>query len=152
MDDIIILTRTRSALRKAISLCHKIVERLRLKLSYAKTYVGKTTKEFTFLGYQLQGASMLEVAPQTIAKSLARVTLLLEQQVLTKERLEKHVQGFVNWAKGGLKGLIDVAKVRNALMTALNESGIWIGLEKQEYIKHKNRGYLCLRKYWCYRC
>jgi len=49
----------------------------------------------------------------------ARVTLPLEQQVLTKERLEKHVQGFANWAKGGLKGLIDVAKAQDALLAKI---------------------------------
>ena len=35
--------------------------------------------------------------------SVARVTSLLDQQTLTKERLQKHVKGFVNWAKGGLR-------------------------------------------------
>ena len=55
---------------------------------------------------------------------VARVTSLLGQQTLTKERLDKHVQGFVRWAKGGLKGLIDPLKARDALLKALDEAGI----------------------------
>jgi len=43
--------------------------------------------------------------------------------VLTKERLEKHAQGFANWAKGGLKGLIDMAKTRDVMLAELYEPG-----------------------------
>ncbi len=107
------------------------------------------SKEFTFLGYRFQGATaMVEVAPQTISKSLARVTSLLEQQVLTKERLEKHVQGFVNLAKGGLHGLIDPVKAYDALMTELEKAEVWLRLENQKDIKHKKWGKLWVREYW----
>ena len=41
-----------------------------------------------------------------------------EQQTLTKERLEKHEQGFVRWAKGGINGLIDPLKARDAMLKA----------------------------------
>ena len=154
MDDIIILTKTRSALHRAIATCRGIVASLKLTLSHEKTYVGKTNKDFTFLGYCFKGASILEVAPQTITKSLARVTSLLEQQTLTKERLEKHVQGFVRWAKGGLKGLIDPLKARDALLKALDEAGInqLLALLEQKNINRKNRGILWLKESWPYRC
>ena len=38
--------------------------------------------------------------------------------------MEKHEQGFVRWAKGGIKGLIDPLKARDALVTGLDEAGI----------------------------
>ncbi len=154
MDDIIILTKTRSALHRAIANCRGIVASLKLTLSHEKTYVGKTNKDFTFLGYCFKGASILEVAPQTIAKSLARVTSLLGQQTLTKERLDKHVQGFVRWAKGGLTGLIDPLKARDALLKALDEAGInqLLALLERQNINRKNRGILWLKESWPYRC
>ena len=68
---------------------------------------------------------------------VARVTSLLGQQTLTKERLEKHVQGFVRWAKGGLTGLIDPLKARDALLKALDEAGINMFLALLERQKHK---------------
>ena len=50
------------------------------------------------------------------------MTSLLEQQTLTKERLEKHVQGFVNLSQGGLTGLIDPLKARDALQQSITHA------------------------------
>ena len=55
MDDIIILTKTRSSLHRAISTCRGIIAALQLTLSYEQTYVGKTNKEFNFLGHRFNG-------------------------------------------------------------------------------------------------
>ena len=73
---------------------------------------------------------------------VARVTSLLEQQVLCKERLEKYVQGFVSLSQGGLKGLIDPLKARVALLKALDEAGInqLLALLQRQNINRKNRG------------
>ena len=73
---------------------------------------------------------------------VARVTSLLGQQTLTKERLDKHVQGFVRWAKGGLKGLIDPLKARDALPKALDKAGInkLLALLERQNINRKHRG------------
>ena len=80
---------------------------------------------------------------------VARVTSLLGQQTLTKERLDKHVQGFVRWAKGGLTGLIDPLKARDALLKALDEAGInqLLALLQRQNINRKKWGILWLREY-----
>ena len=80
---------------------------------------------------------------------LARVTSLLEQQVLSKERLEKHVQGFVSWAKGGLAGMVDPYQAENALRYALEQAGIPHRLASQEKqnIKHKIWGKIWIQEF-----
>ncbi len=149
MDDILILAKTRSALKKAIVTCRKNVEQLKLKLSFEKTYVGRSNKKFSFLGYYLQSSSQLEVPSQTITKSLARVTSLLEQQVLTKERLEKHVRGFVNWAKGGLAKQVNVILAQRTLVDALERAGIYQRPNWEDRHKnYKSREKLWLQEYW----
>jgi len=150
MDDIVILTKTRSSLHRAIAICRRQVSALQLQLSHEKTDVGKSSKAFTFLGYRFNGAAaMLAVASQTITKSLARVTSLLEQQTLSKERLEKHVQGFICWAKGGLSHLLDPLQAKNDLLQALEQAGIFnqLAKQKQTNIKHHKWGKRWLRNF-----
>ena len=64
------------------------------------------------------------------------------------------MQGFVNWAKGGIKGLIDPLKARGALLKALDEAGInpHLALLERKNINQKNRGILWLKESWPYRC
>ncbi len=50
------------------------------------------------------------------------MTSLLEQQTLTKERLEKHVQGFVNLSQGGLIGLHYPLKAPDAPLKSLHRA------------------------------
>ena len=81
---------------------------------------------------------------------VARVTSLLGQQTLTKERLDKHVQGFVNWAKGGIKGLIDPLKARDASLKALDEAVInpHLAFARPKNNKPKIVGNLMLEESW----
>ena len=64
------------------------------------------------------------------------------------------MQGFVRWAKGGLTGLIDPLKARDALLKALDEAGInqLLALLERQNINRKNRGILWLKDSWPYRC
>ena len=51
------------------------------------------------------------------------MTSLLEQQTLTKERLEKHVQGLVTLSQGGLIGLHYPLKARDVPQTPVHRVG-----------------------------
>lgn len=124
MDDIIIFTHTRSALRRVVKRCQMLFEQLKLKVSKAKTTIGKTSKGFSFLGYRFEPNRKVTVRPETVSKSLERVDRLLEQGRLTKERLEKHVKGFITWARGGLSGLVDAEQTRETFVDALLTAGV----------------------------
>ena len=65
------------------------------------------------------------------------------------------MQGFVRWAKGGLTGLIDPLKARDALLKAIDVGGInnFSALQERQNINRKNRGILWLQDSWPYhRC
>ena len=49
MDDIVILTKTRSKLRKVIKQLYKVLDKLKLKLSKPKTFIGKIERGFSIV-------------------------------------------------------------------------------------------------------
>jgi len=58
MDDIIILSKKKWHLRKAISILNEIVSSLSLELHLKKKFIGRISKGFDYLGYILkQGVS-----------------------------------------------------------------------------------------------
>ena len=59
MDDWIVLCKTKTALRKVVKLTHKIVGSLKLELHPTKTYIGKISHGFNFLGYYFDDKKIL---------------------------------------------------------------------------------------------
>jgi hypothetical protein len=56
-----------------------------------------------------------------------------------EERLERHVQGFVRWAKGGLASLVDSQNVEHVFRAALNQAGIHSAALKHKSVLHKTK-------------
>ena len=54
MDDVAVLTPTRWKLRKAVRVVNRVLASLRLVKHPDKTYIGRITKGFEFLGYAFQ--------------------------------------------------------------------------------------------------
>src|SRR3990167_11260349 len=53
MDDWVVLTKTKTALRKVVKVTHTVVNGLKLQLHPLKTYIGKIAHGFNFLGYYM---------------------------------------------------------------------------------------------------
>jgi len=56
-----------------------VSNQLKLKIAYAKTYIGKTNKGFSFLGYFLQPGKGLQVARKNLNNCAQRISRLYEQ-------------------------------------------------------------------------
>jgi hypothetical protein len=78
MDDWVILTKTRSELRKLVKLTHKIMNDLKLALHPDKTFIGRVRKGFDFLGYHFTQKG-LWLSLLTIQRFQAKLTRLYEQ-------------------------------------------------------------------------
>ena len=78
MDDWVVLTKSKSALRKVVKLTHGILNALKLKLHPLKTFIGKISNGFNFLAYYMDGKIILP-AKETIRRCLERATVLYEQ-------------------------------------------------------------------------
>ncbi len=67
MDDIIILAPTRLKLQNAIKTINQALESLRLKQHPDKTFIGRISRGFDFLGYQFESSGLFP-APKTLEK------------------------------------------------------------------------------------
>lgn len=99
MDDWVILTKTRSELRKLVKLTHKIMKDLKLTLHPDKTFIGKISKGFDFLGYRFT-KNGLRLAMLTIQRFQSKLTQLYEQGA-SNARIEQYRKNWRRWAYSG---------------------------------------------------
>ena len=112
MDDLLVLTKTRWKLRRAVRQLNQALARLRLEKSRPKTFVGKAEKGFDFLGYRFEPGG-LSLARKTVANFVSRARRLYErksaagskpQARLEEPRLElrEYVKRWLRWTRAGL--------------------------------------------------
>ena len=86
MDDILILSKTRWQNRKAIKAMNQLLKQLKLKQHPDKTFIGRISRGFDFLGYHFS-TEPLQLASITVKKHVERYRRLYEQ--LKRQRPEK---------------------------------------------------------------
>ena len=84
MDDWLVLTKSKTALRKVVKITHKVLADLKLRLHPTKTYIGKISKGFNFLAYYMDDQKILP-SKETIRRFQERATALYEQSELTQK-------------------------------------------------------------------
>ena len=105
MDDIIILSKTRWHLRKAISKLNGIISSLRLTLHPEKKFIGRINKGFDFLGYRFKPNCKLRPSKTAIQRFVKHARRLCEQGA-DWNRLRLYVTRWLGYIHGGLKGLV----------------------------------------------
>jgi hypothetical protein len=83
MDDWVVLTKTKTQLRKVIKKTHKIMKDLKLSLHPTKTYIGKIPSGFNFLGFYMDDKKFLP-STESIRRMTERATAFYEQGVQSK--------------------------------------------------------------------
>ena len=108
MDDVIILAKTRWHLRKAVRTVNQHFKQLKVAQAPDKTFIGKISKGFDFLGYQF-GKDKLRVSKRTLENHIRRLSRLYEQkkhlpnwQIL----LDDYRQRWVTWVYSGIPSSI----------------------------------------------
>jgi hypothetical protein len=84
MDDWVVLTKSKSALRKIVKITHDVVNDLKLQLHPLKTYIGKINHGFNFLAYYMDHQKILP-SKETIRRFHERATALYEQSQATQK-------------------------------------------------------------------
>jgi RNA-directed DNA polymerase len=115
MDDIIVLAKTRWHLRKAVRTVNQHFNQLKVEQAPDKTFIGKISKGWDFLGYHFDG-KQLTVAAKTVEKHILHYRQLYEQLSMKKATsvemalaLGLYVKRWLRWAAAGLQGFkIDV--------------------------------------------
>ena len=101
MDDIVLLTETRWQLRRAIAHLHAILLPLHLRLHRVKRFIGKTSRDFDFLGYIFNQNKRLRPSAESLRRFHTRARRLYEREgdVI---RLRQYVVRWCAWLYGGL--------------------------------------------------
>ncbi len=103
MDDWVILAPTRWKLRAAVRLVNQTLAELKVEQHPDKTFIGRVSRGFDFLGYLFTPAG-LEVAPRAVARCVEGVSRLYEQGV-DLIRIGAYVRRWQRWARSGLRAL-----------------------------------------------
>jgi RNA-directed DNA polymerase len=125
MDDVIVLAKTRWHLRKAVRTVNQHFSQLKVEQAPDKTFIGKISKGFDFLGYQF-GKDKLRVSKRTLKNHIRRLSRLYEQkkhlpnwQIL----LDDYRQHWVTWVYSGIpSSIIDLNRETNYLRLFLNST------------------------------
>ncbi len=67
MDDWVVLSPSRWKLRRAVRLMRQTLDELKVETHPDKTFVGRTDRGFSFLGYQINAAGLVGVGPEDLA-------------------------------------------------------------------------------------
>jgi RNA-directed DNA polymerase len=107
MDDILVLTKTRWQLRRAIRTLNQTFAELKVSQHPDKTFIGRIERGFDFLGYYFCRGP-LRLAQRTLQNHATRLHRLYEQQKTAPAgavRLDEYVTRWKRWCRAGLEGL-----------------------------------------------
>ncbi len=68
-----------------------------------KMFIGRIGRGFVFLGYQMNAAGLVGIAPPTIKRFVERIHQLYEQDVL--KHIGQYVRRWLIWVRSGLDGV-----------------------------------------------
>ncbi|QDU10182.1 reverse transcriptase/maturase family protein [Gimesia aquarii] len=113
MDDWVELAPTRWKLRAVIRTVNQILAKLKVDQHPDKTFIGRISRGFDFLGYRFQSDGLIGVARKTIIRFVERATWLYEQGA-DLDRIGKYVRLWLKWVNSGIdSACISLANAMN---------------------------------------
>ena len=105
MDDWVILAPTRWKLRRAVKRANEILNELNVEQHPDKTFVGRISRGFDFLGYDFSPAGITGMSRRTVEKFAKRVAQLYEQGA-DAVGIGQYVRRWLRWTTAGLDGCL----------------------------------------------
>ena len=105
MDDWVILAPTRWKLRRAVKRVNEILNELHVEQHPDKTFVGRISRGFDFLGYDFSSTGITGMSRRTVEKFAKRVAQLYEQGA-DAVGIGKYVRRWLRWTSAGLDGRV----------------------------------------------
>ena len=103
MDDWVVLAPTHWKLRAAIRLVNQALAALKVQQHPDKTFVGRVSRGFDFLGYTFSTVGLTGMARKTVAGCVERMNRLYEQGA-DGVRIGQYVRRWLCWVSSGLGG------------------------------------------------
>jgi len=102
MDDWVVLAPTRWKLRSAVKCVNETMAELKMGQHPDKTFVGRISRGFDFLGHRISPAGLIGLARQSVQQTIERINQLYEQGADTI-RIGRYVRHWWAWVRGGLR-------------------------------------------------
>lgn len=109
MDDLLILAQTRWQLKRAVATMNRWFEQARLQQHPDKTFIGRISRGFDWLGYRYARCGIIRVASKTLNNHLDRIRRLYElsiangaSSVQAEVIVAVYRERWVRWMNGGL--------------------------------------------------
>ena len=96
MDDWVVLAPTRWKLRKAVALVNQTLAELGVEQHPGKTFVGRISRGFSFLGYEFNTVGLVDIADLARKNFVGRIKQLYEQNAST-ECIVDYVRRWLIW-------------------------------------------------------
>jgi hypothetical protein len=96
MDDWVILARSRWHLRRAVRVMNQVLAHLGLEQHPDKTFIGRVTRGFDFLGVDFQPGAPLAPSAVSLARKTEKIARLHEQGA-SPERIGRYRQHWQKW-------------------------------------------------------
>jgi len=101
MDDWAVLAPTRWKLRAAVQCVNQTLAELKVRQHPDKTFVGRISRGFDFLGYRFSAPGIVGIAKQTVERCVERTNRLYEQGA-DAVRIGDYVRRWWQWVRNGL--------------------------------------------------
>lgn len=101
MDDWVVLSPSRWKLRAAVRTVNQTMAQLKMEQHPDKTFVGRISRGFDFLGYRISPAGLIGLARQSVQQTSERINQLYEQGA-DDVRIGQYVRRWWAWVRGGM--------------------------------------------------
>lgn len=116
MDDLLIRSRTRWQLKKAVAIMNQWFTEASLEQHPDKTFIGRIQRGFDWLGYQYDARGLCAIAPRALANHHLKIQRLFEQarcqSVHQKAQIEQRMLDYITrwqrWVTAGIDPEFDV--------------------------------------------
>jgi len=102
----VVLAPTRWKLRGAIRIVNQKLATLEVAQHPDKTFIGRISRGFDFLGYRFQSRGLIGASRQTVERFVERATQLYERGA-DAERIGDYARNWVRWVQSGLCFVVD---------------------------------------------
>jgi hypothetical protein len=127
MDDWVVMAPTRWKLRSAVKCVNETMAELKMEQHPNKTFVGRISRGFDFLGYRISTAGLIGLAAQSVQQTTDRMSRLYEQGA-DDVRIGRYVRRWWAWVRGGICREFPPELLPVALQEALGGNGLMIPL------------------------
>jgi len=108
------------AVRRAVAVVNQTLADLKVEQHPDKTFIGRIDRGFCFLGYDINKAGLIGVAPPTSERFVERISRLYEQGA-GAVRIGAYVRRWLVWVLSGLEGRFNWADFMRSVLNGIDD-------------------------------